>query len=154
VPVDPAPHRHRIDIPQCLRSHRAGDRAAVDIRHPGGVKTETRALRDAKTVRRDQPKHQRAGRQAIAVDDDALAGRAQRGEDLQVMTDLTAAILGDAHGGGGGRNTARQQSGTEQQAPNTHQPRPGYRRTVFTTVSLTRFNHDCRLEMRALERNG
>ena len=45
-------------------------------------------------------------------------------ESLQVMTDLAAAVFGDAHGGGRRRDAGRQQSGTEQQAPNTHTPVP------------------------------
>jgi len=140
VPADPVPHGDRIDIPQSLRSHRAGDGAAVGVRHPGGVEAEARAWRRADMVARDQSEHQRAGRQAIAVDHHLLAARTQRGEVLQVLADLAAAIFGDAHGGRRRRNAGRQQGGAEQQAPNTHD-RPHYshlfRRLFDLTASLS-----------------
>jgi hypothetical protein len=114
VLADPVPHRNRIDIPQRLRSHRAGDGAAIGVRHPGGVEAEARARRCADVFARDQAEHQRAGRQAIAVDDHALAALAHRAEALQVLADLAAAVLGDAHGGRRRGDAARQQSGAEQ----------------------------------------
>jgi len=126
MPADPAPHRDRVDIPQGLRAHRAGDRTPVDIRHPGGMEAEARAGRRAHAFARDQPQHQRAGRQAVAVDDNALAGGAQHGEGLQVMTDLAAAVFGNTHRRRSGRHNGRHYRGTEQQAPNTHDPRPRY----------------------------
>src|ERR1700688_4399059 len=96
VPVDPAPYRAWINIPERLRAHRAGDRASVSIRHPGGVEAEARAPGRADAVTRDQSEHQRAAGQALAIDDNALARRAHNGEGLQVMADLTATVFGDA----------------------------------------------------------
>jgi len=112
VAVDPVPHRGRVDMPQSASTRGAGHWAAVAVRHPGGVKAEARARGRAELVVRDHAQHQRAGRQAIAVDDDTLAARAQHGEGFQVMPDLAAAILGDAHLGRCRRHAGYQQGGT------------------------------------------
>ena len=50
----------------------------------------------------DKAEHQRACREAVAVDHDVFAGRAHRGERLEVLADLAAAIFGNNHGGGSG----------------------------------------------------
>jgi len=63
------------------------------------VESEAGARRRADLAARNQAEHQRAGRQAIAVDDHRLAGRAHGGEGLQVLADLAATVIGDAHGG-------------------------------------------------------
>jgi len=125
VAVDPAAHVGRIDVPQRLRAERAGDRAAVVVGHPRGVEAEAGARRRADAAARNETENERAGGEAVAVDDDAFAGGAHRGEGLQVLADLAAAIFGDAHRGGCGRDRGPEHRGAEQQqARETHDPRP------------------------------
>ena len=113
-----------INIPQRARAHRAGDGPAVTVGHPGGVETEAGVFGGADLVVRDQTQHQRAGGEAVAVDHDVFAGRAQHGEGLQVVADLAAAVLGNAHGRRCRQNGGRQQGGAQNQAANSHDPRP------------------------------
>src|SRR5262249_59584835 len=72
VLIDPATHRSRVNAPQRLRPERTRDGPSVPIRHPRGVESEARPVRGADALARNEAQHQGAGRQAIAIDDDAL----------------------------------------------------------------------------------
>src|SRR5262249_19293838 len=73
---------------------------------------------------RDKPEHHRAGRQAIAVDNHALAGRAHFDEGFKVFADLAAIVLGDPHSSGRRRDAARQHGGANTQIPKMDHPTP------------------------------
>jgi len=114
VAVDPAAHVVGIDVPERLRAERARHRTAIVIGHPGGVEAETRARRGADAVAGTEAEQQRAGGEAIAVNDDALARGAHRGEGLKILSDLAAAVFRNAHCRGGWHRSGTQHRGAEQ----------------------------------------
>ena len=118
--VDPAADRLRIDFPQRLRAHAAGDRAAVFIRHPCGVEAEAGARCGADAAARDDPKNEGAGGEAVSVDHDPLARGADSCEGLQIAANLPTAVFRDAHVGMRGGHRGHKNSGAQHQAPNLH----------------------------------
>jgi len=62
------------------------------------MKSEPRTRRRANLVARHEAEHQRAGGEAVAVDDDTFTGGAHLREGAHVVADLSAAIFRDPHG--------------------------------------------------------
>ena len=103
----------RIEVPQRLRADRARHRLAVRARHPGGVEAEHGAPRHADAVARHDAEHQRAGRQARAVDHHPLAGIADIRILVDVGADPAADVVADPHGcGSAGRHCCCDECGT------------------------------------------
>lgn len=72
------PDRGRIETHERARCRLIGDVKAQKARAPGGMKAEHRVLGDADAARRHDAQQQRAGRRALAVDDDLLVIVARR----------------------------------------------------------------------------
>jgi len=124
VAENPTPDRYRVDAPKSLSAKRAGDGPSIAIGHPRGVKAEACARGGAYAFARDHTEHQRAGRQAIPVNDYTFARCSHRCERVEIVANLTAAILRDPHRRGHRCRAERHHSGAEKQTPNLHFPVP------------------------------
>src|SRR5579859_5864529 len=95
VARDPFLNRRRIEAEQRARCRRVGDVKAEKAGAPGGMKAEHGVFGDADAARRHDAQDQRAGRRALAVDDDLLVGLARRHVARPIIADIAAVIVGD-----------------------------------------------------------
>jgi len=111
--IDPFADMEGVNLPKGLRADRAMNRTSLRSRHPGGMETEQRAFRDTNTVARDETENHRAGREAWAVDHDPVAGVAERGEILDILTDASAHIVLNSYQGRSTAPRERRYDGSE-----------------------------------------
>src|SRR5215470_17999533 len=115
APRDPVAHVCRVDVHQQLRRLAARHLLAIAAGMPGRMEAEPRARGDADALVRDHAEQHGARRQAGAVDDDPLAGAAQRHQIFEVRADLAPGIRFDSYPspcsrrrpGGGGATLAQ-----------------------------------------------
>src|SRR5262245_44591324 len=102
LPVQPAiPLDPRSDICRIGGVHRLGYLARAElsplvIDEVGGMKAEDRPRGDTDALARHAAQHERAGREARTVDDDALARLPDLGEEVEILADGTASAREDA----------------------------------------------------------
>src|SRR5581483_4022364 len=114
----------RIDVPKHLRPGGADDAPPVLAGIPRRVKAELRAPRDADAVTRDDAEDHGAGGETRTVDHDVLAGRADRVELVEIGTDLSAGIVGDADRGGSRCRYQRREKRPAEHCANFHPHAP------------------------------
>src|SRR3979411_1177012 len=84
------------------------------------MEPESRAGGDANPVSRDHAEHHGAGGEARAIDDDLLAGTAQKREVFEIRPDLASRIRLDSHGRRRIRDRQRRNHGAQKRS-NPHE---------------------------------
>src|SRR6201995_1031840 len=123
VPRDPMLDLRRVDRieqPRCFLVRHA----FAGVKIPSVLKAEFRVRGDADLVARNRPEHDGASRQASPVDDDGLARGAQLLVFVDVVSDSSAAMVGDADRCVAGSDVTEPERGDQYSRQALHLPPP------------------------------